>query len=121
MRVAPFFLGSCPEVGRRSRRALNPLDVASPPALIGARLDVAVTRHWYMRSHAQALWVRFCDIEGRIADLLLAAEYSGWDRFAVGAGVNSLHLFVEFRDWGGFNGRIESNFVGLLLYGKVLF
>ena len=95
--------------------------LTAPLPLIGARLDVAITPNWYMRSHAQALWVKFGDIEGRIADLLLAAEYRGWDRFAVGAGVNSLRLFVESRDWGGFNGRIESNFVGLMLYGKVLF
>jgi hypothetical protein len=95
--------------------------LTAPLPVIGARLDVAITPKWYMRSHAQGLWVKFGNIEGRIADLLLAAEYRGWEKFAIGGGVNSVRLFVESHDWGGFNGRIESNFVGLMLYGKVLF
>ncbi|UCH75311.1 MAG: hypothetical protein JSU82_05565 [Rhodospirillales bacterium] len=93
----------------------------APLPLIGARLDVAITPNWYMRSHAAGLWIKTGDFEGRIADLLFAGEYRGWEKFAIGAGVNSVRLFVESSDFGGFNGRIESNFVGLMLYGKALF
>lgn len=86
--------------------------------LAGAALAAA---EGVVHAFAQALWGRLGDIEGRVADILFAAEYRGWEKFALGAGVNGARLFVESRDWVGFNGRVECNFVGLMLYGKARF
>jgi len=97
--------------------------VTAPLPLIGMRLDVALTPNWYFRSSVEALYLSLGDFTGSITDTLLAGEYRAWDRFALGVGLNAVHLTLENDNALGldFKGRIKSDFVGLMLYGKAMF
>jgi hypothetical protein len=98
--------------------------VTAPLPMIGARLDVALTEKWIMRSSAEVMYVETADFKGKISDILLAAEYRAWKNFAVGAGLNAVRMLLEVDDESSgvnFEGSFNSDFVGLLLYGKVRF
>ena len=98
--------------------------VTAPLPLIGVRLDVALTEKWYMRSSVEAMYVETADFKGHISDMLLAAEYRAWKNFAIGAGLNAVRMSLEVDDESSgvnFEGSFNSDFVGLLLYGKVRF
>ena len=98
--------------------------VTAPLPLIGARLDVALTDKWYMRSSVEVMYVELDDFKGRISDILFAAEYRAWKNFAIGAGLNAVRMSLDVDDDSSgvnFEGSFNSNFVGLLLYGKMIF
>jgi hypothetical protein len=97
--------------------------VTAPLPLIGARLDVALTEKWFMRSSIELMYVEFDNFKGQISDVLIAAEYRAWKHFAIGAGLNAVRMSLSVDDAAGvkFEGTVDSDFVGLLLYGKLLF
>ena len=98
--------------------------VTAPLPVVGFRLDVALTEKWYFRSSVEALYLKYGDFEGSITDVMVAGEYRAFKNFAVGAGINAVRLkfATEGDDLGmNFRGDVKSNFVGLMLYGKVLF
>lgn len=97
--------------------------VTAPLPLLGVRLDVALTPKWYVRSSAEALYLSFGDFTGSITDILLAGEYRGWEHFALGVGLNAVRVQIENNNAMGldFNGKVQSNFTGLMLYGKAMF
>jgi hypothetical protein len=70
------------------------------------------------------MYVEVDDFKGQISDILLAAEYRAWKNFAIGAGLNSVRMALEVDDDSSgvdFEGSFNSDFVGLLLYGKMMF
>ncbi|HKQ24849.1 MAG TPA: hypothetical protein VJT81_10450 [Burkholderiales bacterium] len=98
--------------------------VTAPLPLIGVRLDVALTEKWYMRSSLELMYVELNDSKGQISDMLLAAEYRAWKNFAFGAGLNAVRMSLEVDEESpglNFEGDFNSDFVGLLLYGKLMF
>ena len=98
--------------------------VTAPLPLIGGRLDVALTEKWYMRSSVELMYVEVADFKGQISDVLLAAEYRAWKNFAIGAGLNAVRIALDVDDNSSgvkFEGSVHSDFVGVLLYGKLMF
>lgn len=97
--------------------------VTAPLPAIGARLDVALTPKWYLRSSLEVFYLEYDNFTGSLSDVLLSAEYRAWEHFSLGLGLNSVRLRVENDDslGLGFDGNIRSDFVGLMLYGKALF
>ncbi|MGQ0578263.1 MAG: hypothetical protein ACT4PQ_05050 [Betaproteobacteria bacterium] len=98
--------------------------VTAPLPVVGARLDVALTEKWYVRSSLEFMYLEFDDFRGQISDALLAAEYRAWKNFAIGAGLNAVRLAVESdSDSSGvnFEGDLNIDFAGLMLYGKLMF
>jgi hypothetical protein len=98
--------------------------VTAPLPLIGGRLDVALTDKWTMRSSVEVMYVEVADFKGKISDILLAAEYRAWKNFAIGAGLNAVSIALDVDDDSsgvGFEGSVHSDFVGLLVYGKMMF
>lgn len=96
----------------------------APLPVIGGRLDVALTDKWYLRSSAEFMYVEFDDFRGQISDMNIAAEYRAWKNFAIGAGFNAVRVALDVDDEiSGVNlvGSVNSNFSGLLLYGKMMF
>ena len=70
------------------------------------------------------MYVEVADLKGKISDILLAAEYRAWKNFAIGAGLNAVRIALDVdNDSSGvsFEGSVNSDFVGLLLYGKLMF
>ncbi len=98
--------------------------VTAPLPMVGARLDVALTEKWYMRSSLEFMYLEYDDYRGQMSDALLAAEYRAWKNFAIGAGLNAVRMAVE-ADQGSstldFEGDVNVDFVGLMLYGKLMF
>ncbi|UCH75312.1 MAG: hypothetical protein JSU82_05570 [Rhodospirillales bacterium] len=97
--------------------------VTAPLPVIGGRLDVALTPKWYVRSSLEAFYLEFDSFTGSLVDILVSAEYRAWENFALGIGVNSVHLTVENDNSLGleFDGRVKSDFSGLMFYGKAMF
>lgn len=98
--------------------------VTAPLPMVGARLDVALTEKWYMRSSAEFMYLEVEDFRGQISDVLLAAEYRAWKNFAIGAGLNAVRMSLEVDDESSgvnFEGDLNVDFAGLLLYGKLMF
>ena len=98
--------------------------VTAPLPLIGGRLDVALTEKWTMRSSAEFMYVEFDNFKGQISDVLVAAEYRAWKNFAFGAGFNAVRIALDVDDDSSgvkFEGSLNSDFVGLLFYGKMMF
>jgi len=98
--------------------------VTAPLPMIGARLDVALTEKWFMRSSVELMYVEVDDFKGQISDMLMAAEYRAWKKFALGAGLNAVRMALEVDDESSgvnFEGSFNSDFVGLILYGKLRF
>jgi len=100
-------------------------DAATAPLpLIGARLDVALTEKWYVRSSVELMYLEYGDFSGQMSDILLATEYRAWKNFAFGAGLNAVRIGLDVdAETSGVNfvGSVDSDFVGLLLYGKMMF
>ncbi|MFN0038861.1 MAG: hypothetical protein ACKVP2_05070 [Burkholderiales bacterium] len=98
--------------------------VTAPLPLIGARLDVALTEKWTMRSSVELLYLSVDDFKGQISDMLIAAEYRAWKNFAIGAGINAVRMSLEVDNessGANFVGDANIDFAGLLFYGKLLF
>ncbi len=97
--------------------------VTAPLPLIGARLDVALTQKWYVRSSLEALYLEFDDFTGSLTDIMVAGEYRAWENFSIGLGFNAVNFRLENDDslGLGFTGNIESRFAGLMLYGRAMF
>jgi len=96
----------------------------APLPLIGGRLDVALTEKWYLRSSAEFMYVEIDNFKGQISDINLAAEYRAWKNFALGAGFNVVRVSLDVDEsisGVSFVGSVDSNFSGLLLYGKMMF
>ena len=97
--------------------------VTAPLPVVGMRVDVALTPKWYFRSSIEAMYLSIGDYTGSLVDILLVAEYRGWEHFALGLGVNSVRLEIENDNvlGNGFEGQIRSDFVGFMLYGRAMF
>jgi len=99
-------------------------NVTAPLPLIGARLDVALTEKWYARSSVEFLYLAFGDFKGQISDVLISAEYRAWKNFAIGAGLNAVRMSLEAEAESSgvnFEGDVNIDFAGLILYGKLMF
>jgi hypothetical protein len=97
--------------------------VTAPLPVIGGRLDVALTPKWYLRSSMELFYLEFDTFKGSLADTLLSAEYRAWKHFSLGLGLNSVRINVENNEslGLGFDGKLRSDFVGLMLFGRVIF
>jgi len=97
--------------------------VTAPLPVIGGRLDVALTPKWYLRSSMELFYLEFDSFKGSLADTLLSAEYRPWKHFSLGLGLNSVRINVENNEslGLGFDGKLRSDFVGLMLFGRVIF
>jgi hypothetical protein len=70
------------------------------------------------------MYIAYGDFKGQISDILLATEYRAWKNFALGAGLNSVRIGLDVdEETSGVNfvGSVDSDFVGLLFYGKMMF
>jgi hypothetical protein len=95
----------------------------APLPVIGGRLDVALTPKWYVRSSMELLYLELDNFTGSLVDIVVGGEYRGWEHFAIGLGLNAVRVEIENDDslGLGFNGKFESDFAGLMLYGKAMF
>jgi len=96
-------------------------DLTAPLPLLGLRGDFAVSDRITLRGAAQ--WFGFAtdNIEGRLTDFYIGADYTFSERMAVGLAYNRVSMNLGAEEKYGFNGRIDWGYDGLLLYYKLDF
>jgi len=92
----------------------------APLPVLGLRMDVALTPHWFVRTGAQVFYLGYDNFSGSILQVNAALEYKPWDYLGIGLGFDTMKISVEAEgeDWPGvdFNGTIDFGYNGLQLY-----
>jgi hypothetical protein len=99
-------------------------DYTIPLPLLGLGGGFAITQKLFFISSIQGLYIDAGDWSGSILDLNLALEYNLFENFGIGIGYNLLFLNVDSEDSDsllGFEGEIDYDLDGFILYGKYFF
>lgn len=94
-------------------------DVTAPLPLIGLRGDYAINDRITLRGASQWFAFETDDLDGRLVDFYVGADYGFGQRMAVGLAYNSVSMNIGAQEDDGFNGRIDWGYDGFLLYFKV--
>jgi hypothetical protein len=93
-------------------------DLTAPLPLIGLRGDYAINDRITLRGAVQWFGYEADSIDGRLTDLYFGADYGFGERMAVGLAYNQVSMNLGAEKDGGFEGRIDWGYDGLLLYFK---
>ena len=98
-------------------------DITAPLPVIGLRADFALTRKWFLRQSVDLFYLKVGDFKGGVVDSTTAVEYKPWKNLGFGLAANSFKLEIEAQgeDYPNidFVGKINFDYLGLLLYGKL--
>lgn len=95
----------------------------APLPMVGFRSDVILTPRWRLKIDFNLFYLEYDKYTGRLGDTFLGVEYLPWKNFGFGAGFNYINYRVEV-DSGSdidFNGKVEFQLTGFLIYGKYFF
>ena len=100
-------------------------DITAPLPVFGLGTDVVVTRHWLLRQSLDLFFLKVGSFRGSVLNAQAALEYSNWQHWGVGAGVDGLLIRVEanggdypLMDWVG---ALSFSYFGAQLYVKFLY
>jgi hypothetical protein len=100
-------------------------DVTAPLPVFGLGADVVITRHWLLRQNLDIFFLKIGSFKGSILSAQAALEYSNWEHWGVGAGVDGLLLRIEADgdDYPlvDFVGTLSFSYFGTQLYVKFKF
>jgi hypothetical protein len=98
-------------------------DVTAPLPLFGLRGDYAITDRITLRGAMQWFGFETDDIDGRLTDFYLGADYGLGQsrRMAIGLAYDRVSMNIGSEDDDGFDGRLDWGYDGLLLYFKADF
>ena len=107
------FALSQPTLGRAESE-----DVTAPLPLFGLRGDYEITDR--ITLHGAMQWFAFenDDLDGRLTDFYVGADYGFGQRMAVGLAYNRVSMNIGDQE-DDFNGRIDWGYDGLMLYFKM--
>ena len=92
----------------------------APLPVLGLRMDVALTPHWFIRTGAQAFYLEYDNFKGSILEVNAALEYKPWEHVGIGLGFDTLRINVEAEgeDYPGIdlNGNVNFGYAGVQLY-----
>jgi len=108
------FALSQPTLGRAETE-----DVTAPLPLFGLRGDYAITDRITLRGAVQWFGFKTDEIDGRLTDFYVGADYGFGQRMAVGLAYDRVSMNIGAQEDYGFNGRIDWGYDGFLLYFKV--
>lgn len=108
------FALSQPTLGRAESES-----VTAPLPLFGLRGDYAVTERITLRGAVQWFGFETDDLDGRLTDFYVGADYGIGQRMAVGLAYNRVSMNIGAQEDDGFTGRIDWGYDGLLLYFKL--
>jgi len=94
-------------------------DVTAPLPLLGLRGDYAINDRITLRGAAQWFGYEADDVEGRLTDVYIGADYGFGERMAVGLAYNRVSMNLGAVEDRGFDARLDWGYDGLLLYFKV--
>jgi len=93
-------------------------DLTAPLPLLGLRGDYEVNDRITVRGAMQWFGVKTQDVEGRLTDFYVGADYGFGQRMAVGLAYNRVAMNIGAEEERGFEGRLDWGYDGLLLYFK---
>jgi hypothetical protein len=94
-------------------------DVTAPLPVFGLRGDYIVNDRITLRGAAQVFAFESEDVDGRLSDVYVGADYGFGQRMAVGLAYNRVSMNIGAQEDDGFNGRLDWGYDGFLLYFKV--
>jgi hypothetical protein len=109
------FALSQPTLGRAESE-----DVTAPLPLFGLRGDYEINDRITLRGAMQWFAFENDDLDGRLTDFYVGADYGFGQRMAVGLAYNRVSMNIGAQE-DDFNGRIDWGYDGLLLYFKMDF
>lgn len=96
----------------------------APLPALGFRTTFAVTPNIYIIQNIEVLYLSVGSYTGSMTDLNIKAEYTPWNHFGVGLGLNSYKLnFTKTAPdtYLDFVGTIKTGYTGLMFYVKYFF
>lgn len=94
-------------------------DVTAPLPLFGLRGDYAINDRITLRGAAQWFGFEADDVDGRLTDFYIGADYGFGERMAVGLAYNRVSMNLGAVEDRGFDARLDWGYDGLMLYFKV--
>ena len=110
------FALSQPSLGRAESE-----DITAPLPLFGLRGDYAINDRITLRGAAQWFSLDTGDVDGRLTDFYVGADYGFGQRMAVGLAYNKVSMNIGAQEEDGFEGRLDWGYDGLMLYFKMDF
>ena len=96
-------------------------DVTAPLPLFGLRGDYLINDRITLHGAVQWFGFETDDLDGRLTDFYVGADYGFGQRMAVGLAYNRVSMNIGAQEDDGFTGRINWGYDGLLLYFKMDF
>ena len=97
----------------------------APLPTLALRADFAITPKWFLRASMEIFYLEIKEFKGSIYQSTVALEYLPWKHVGFGASFDTFNLRIEAdgEDYPqiDFNGAINFNITGLMLYMKVFF
>jgi hypothetical protein len=97
-------------------------EFTAPLPVLDLRADFLIAPKWYFRQRYGFFFLAIGDFSGGVIDTELSIEYRFWKYTGVGLGFNSFRLAVQAENPNAgllsLDGRIQTTYNGLLLYGK---
>jgi hypothetical protein len=93
-------------------------DITAPLPVLGLRGDFEFNDRITLRGAMQWFGVKTDDIDGRLIDFYVGADYGFSERMAIGLAYNAVSMNLDAEEDRGLRGRIDFGYDGLLLYFK---
>jgi hypothetical protein len=97
----------------------------APLPTFGLRADFAITPKWFLRSSLEVFYLEIDQFKGSIYESTVALEYLPWKHLGFGLAFDTFNLHIEAdgEDYPqiDFQGELNFNITGLLLYVKMFF
>jgi hypothetical protein len=99
--------------------------ITAPLPVAGLRFDFAITPKLFLKESLDVFYFQYQNFQGGLFDIKLGLEYNIWKHFGVGVAYDYFRLWfkAEGQDYPNINmvGKIQFNYGGILLYGKLFF
>jgi hypothetical protein len=108
-----------------SSGAVEEESITAPLPVLGLRFDFAITPKLFLKQNIDVFYFQYENFQGGLFDAKVGLEYNIWKYVGVGIAYEYFRLQVkaESDNYPGIDmvGKIQFNYGGLLLYGKVYF
>jgi hypothetical protein len=99
--------------------------MTAPLPVVGLRFDFAITPKLFLKESIDVFYFQYQSFSGGLFDAKVGLEYNIWKHVGVGVAYDyfRLQFKVDGNDYPGLDmvGKLQFNYGGILLYGKLFF
>lgn len=99
--------------------------ITAPLPVAGLHFDFAITPKFFLKQSIDVFYFQYQNFQGGLLDTRVGVEYNIWKHFGVGVAYEYFRLQVkaEGQDYPNIDlvGKIQFNYGGIMLYGKLFF